>query len=253
MRNLIAGFLICCLLVSCVEVTQSPPPESNPEPSTQTQQQGVRYFRSAADGESRYRSLSRAMEPRIERTCRQYHANKRASFCDFQFKLNRDTRQAPNAFQSLDNQGRPVITFNINLLRSMANNDEIAFVIGHEAGHQIASHLIQARGNIQAGAAAGSILAGIIGADPQIGADLGGFIGSRAYSKEFELEADTIGTHIAYSAGYSPIKGIGYFQRTQTGSSAVLATHPPSNDRIRRVQNEYNRILQSGGTAPLRW
>jgi len=141
----------------------------------------------------------------------------------------------------------------VNLLRSMANNDEIAFVIGHEAGHQIATHLVQAQQNVAAGAIAGAILAGVLGGDVQQGADLGGYIGRRAYSKEFELEADSIGTHIAYRAGFSPLKGIGYFQRVQTGSNSLLATHPPSQDRINNVRSTYNTIVQSGGTAPIKW
>jgi len=251
MRNAFIAMFCALFLVSCVEVTSAPPSDERPTETTETTQ--IRYFRSADDGISRYRSLSRAMEPRIESICRQFHTNRGRNFCDFQFKVITDTRQPPNAFQSLDKSGRPVITFTVNLLRSMANNDEIAFVIGHEAGHQIATHILQAQQNTAAGTLAGAILAGVIGADPQTGADLGGFIGRRAYSKEFELEADTIGTHITYRQGYSPIKGIGYFQRVQTGSNAVLATHPPSNDRINRVRSEYNRIVQSGGTAPIRW
>ncbi|MEM9715787.1 MAG: M48 family metalloprotease [Pseudomonadota bacterium] len=256
MRNAILILVSAVFLAGCVEVTNAPQP-SNDRPTENTQpppnQTGVRYFRSASDGVARYRSLSRQMEPRIEQICRSFHADQNRNFCDYQFKLISDTKQPPNAFLSLDNQRRPVITFTVNLLRSMANNDEIAFVIGHEAGHQIAEHIYKARDSTVAGSLAGAILAGVIGADPQSGADLGAFVGRRAYSKEWEFEADTIGAHIAYRAGYSPIAGIGYFRRNETGSNAFLATHPPSRERIRVVENTYNRIIQSGGNAPIRW
>ncbi|MEM0977813.1 MAG: M48 family metalloprotease [Pseudomonadota bacterium] len=247
MRSYFLGLLVCVFVAGCVEVTQAPPPE---KASTNSQ---TRIFRSADDGLARYRSMSRKMEPQIERICRSFHPDQSRKFCDYQFKEITDIRQPANAFLSLDNQGRPVITFTVNLLRSMANDDEIAFVIGHEAGHQIAAHIYKARESTAAGSLAGAVMAGILGANTQTGADLGAFVGRRAYSKEWEFEADTIGAHIAYRAGYSPIKGIGYFRRNETGSSAFLATHPPSRERIRVVEKTYNKIIQSGGTAPIRW
>ncbi|MEO0341971.1 MAG: M48 family metalloprotease [Pseudomonadota bacterium] len=255
MRNAVFAIFSAAILAGCVEVTQSPQPSNDgstnttqsPSPAEQS------FFRSADNGIARYRALSQAMEPQIERICQSFHADQNQNFCDYQFNVDTDTRQPPNAFLSLDRRGRPQITFTVNLLRSMANDDEIAFVIGHEAGHQIAEHIYKARDSTVAGGLLGEALANVIGVSPSAGADLGSFVGRRVYSKDWEFEADTIGAHIAYRTGFSPVRGLGYFRRNETGSSAFLATHPPSRERIQVVERTYNKIIQSGGSAPITW
>jgi predicted Zn-dependent protease len=177
------------------------------------------------------------------------------AFCDFTFQILNDPKQPPNAYQSIGKNGSPVITFNINMLRTVKNDHEIAFIMGHEAGHQIAQHINQKVGNANAGALIGGILMASIGADPQAGMDLGGMIGGQAYSKKFELQADRIGAHLASRAGYDPLIGAESFRRTQ-GSNSLLSTHPPSYDRIQTVENTtaaINAARARGEVAPITW
>lgn len=229
-------------------------------PSTGTQPAPVQYEeptvqRSAAQGIANYRRVSARVEPVAEQACRSVHPNVDPRFCDFNLKVLNDPRQAPNAFQSIGKDGRPVLTFNINMLRSIKNDHEIAFILGHEAGHQIAKHIAQKVENQTAGALLGGILMASLGADPQTGVDLGGMIGGRAYSKKFELQADRIGAHIAARAGYDPRIGAASFNRTQ-GSNSLLSTHPPSADRIQTVEQTTATIRAAraqGLTAPVRW
>lgn len=202
-----------------------------------------------------YRRVAARVEPVAERACRSLYPQVRVAFCDFTFEVLDDPRQPPNAYQSIGPDGRPVITFNINMLRTVKNDHEIAFIMGHEAGHQIAQHINQKVENSTAGALIGGLLIGVLGGDPQTGIDLGGAIGGQAYSKKFELQADRIGTHIAARAGYDPLIGAESFRRTQ-GSNSLLSTHPPSYDRIRTVEQTNATILAAraqGQVAPIVW
>ena len=170
------------------------------------------------------------MEPLSEQICRSIHTNKPRAFCDFQLKVINDPRQPPNAFQTLGKDGRPVIAFNINMLRAFNNDDELAFVFAHEAGHQIAQHIEKSQANALAGAVLGGLIVAVAGGDASVGTDIGGSIGGRSYSKKFELQADTIAAHITDRSGYNAKRGAKIYERTR-GSSAFLATHPPSGER----------------------
>lgn len=233
-------------LAACVETTQPTTPAKKPKPAV---------TRSAQSGLAVFNRVSRRVEPIAERSCRSLHKTANAKFCDFVINVHNDPNQPANAFQSIGRDGRPNITFNINMIRSIQNDHEIAFILGHETGHQIARHLNKTRGNQAAGAILGGILAAALGGNVQSGADLGGLVGARSYSKGYELEADRIGTHIAYRAGYNPVIGAKSFNRTK-GSNAFLSTHPPSQERINTVNTTAAQIKAAkakGQTAPITW
>lgn len=228
---------------------------TGPAPVSRTPYEEPVVQRSASQASANYRRVTARVEPVAERACRSLYPQIRIEFCDFTFQVLNDPKQPPNAFQSIGRDGRPVITFNINMLRTVKNDHEIAFIMGHEAGHQIAQHISQKVGNSTTGALLGGLLMVAIGADPQTGVDLGGAIGGQAYSKKFELQADRIGTHLASRAGYNPLIGAESFRRTQ-GSNSLLSTHPPSYDRIQTVEQTNATILAArarGQVAPIVW
>ncbi|KAB7613804.1 M48 family metalloprotease [Amylibacter sp. SFDW26] len=241
MNSKILTLALFPFVVGCVETTAPPPQQKKPAPTTAPAKPQVTKLRSASSGLAAYKRVSRRVEPVAERSCREMHPKAPQKFCDFQLKVLNNPKQPPNAFQSIGKDGRPVITFNINMLRSIQNDHEVAFIMGHEAGHQMATHLIKQRQNATAGALIGGILAGALGASVNTGTDLGGFVGARSYSKNFELQADRIGAYIADRAGYNPVIGARSFNRTR-GSSAFLATHPPSQDRINTVNQTAAKI-----------
>ena len=57
---------------------------------------------------------------------------------------------------------------------------------------------------------------------------LGAQVGARSYSKDFELEADALGTVITHRAGFSPLKGAAFFTRIPDPGDRFLGTHPPN-------------------------
>ncbi len=193
-----------------------------------------------------YARVARRIEPIAEQVCRQ--KNPRASRISCDFLITVDTRQAqqPNAYQTLNDQGRPIILFNLPMLRTIRNDDEMAFIMGHEAGHQIRRHIAEAQRNAGLGAVIfGTLTAALGGSDIAVteAQRLGGAVGARAYSQDHELEADTVGTYIAYLAGYDPLVGAQSFARFG-GSDSILSTHPPGARRLATVQRTVAQINQ---------
>lgn len=182
------------------------------------------------------------VEPVAERICRQQTTG---ANCDFRIVIDDRPNQPPNAFQTLDRSGRPVIGFTLALIDSTNNRDELAFVLGHEAAHHIAGHLARQRSAANLGAAVFGRLASSQGAGSQgvrAAQQLGSQVGARTFSRDFELEADALGTRITAAAGYNPLRGAEFFARIPDPGNRFLGTHPPNAQRVATVQREVQAI-----------
>lgn len=181
-------------------------------------------------------SVVTRMEPVIERECR---ARAAASNCDFRITVDDRPRQPPNAYQTLDPNGRPIIAFTLPLIAEARNVDELAFVMGHEAAHHISAHIPRQQQTALAGALVLGVLTAASGGDAaavQSAQDIGGTLGARRYAKDFELEADALGTVLAWDAGYDPERGADFFARIPDPGNQFLGTHPPNARRIETVR-----------------
>ncbi len=96
------------------------------------------------------------VEPMTEALCQ---SRTRGVNCDFRIVIDDRPGQGPNAFQTLDETGRPILGFNLALIADARNADEIAFVLGHEAAHHILGHIPQTQQTAMAGAMMAGILA----------------------------------------------------------------------------------------------
>ncbi len=190
----------------------------------------------ASTAARRFINVVEAMEPVAEAECR---ARTPDQNCDFNIVVDDREGTSPNAFQTVDTAGRPILAFNIPLIASVRNADELAFVVGHEAAHHIARHLDRQRINASTGAL---VLAGLTalaggGSDAvQSAQELGATVGARTYSKDFELEADELGTIITHKAGFDPVKGAAFFTRIPDPGNRFLGTHPPNASRVEIVR-----------------
>ena len=177
------------------------------------------------------------IEPVAEQMCRQRNPNQN---CDFQIVVDDRPNQPVNAYQTLDRNGRPIIAFTVPLIADARNRDEIAFVMAHEAAHHIEGHIARQQTNAVVGAVLIGGLAGVFGATDQSTIDaatrIGANVGARSYSKDFELEADALGTRIAAAAGFDPLNGAQFFFRIPDPGDRFLGTHPANADRLRTVQ-----------------
>lgn len=182
------------------------------------------------------------MEPVVERECR---ARRAVTNCDFAIVVDDRLDQPANAYQTLDRAGRPVIAFTIPLIAEARNTDELAFILGHEASHHILEHIPRQKQTALTGAIILGGLTAMTGGDAQAvraAQDIGATVGGRTYSKDFELEADQLGTELALGAGYDPVRGAAFFARIPDPGNSFLGSHPPNAQRIDTVRRTVARL-----------
>ncbi|MEM7320478.1 MAG: M48 family metalloprotease, partial [Pseudomonadota bacterium] len=169
--------------------------------------------------------------------------------CNFRIQVDPNPNAPVNAFQSRDDDGRPVITFTSSLILTVRNTDELAFVMGHEAAHHILGHIDRQAVNAATGAAIFGELAsitGVTGQAAETAKELGAVVGARSYSKEFELEADELGTVITLQGGYNPVVGAKFFTLLPDPGNRFLGTHPPNTERVETVRRTAARYGVTG-------
>ncbi|CUJ91158.1 M48 family metalloprotease [Shimia thalassica] len=211
------------------------PTDTAPKPAPTTTKSTVSRL-SVDQATKRLGPIKRRMEPIAESECR---ARTSGANCDFRISVDQRRDVPANAYQSVDSNGRPQITFTAALISDVQNDHELAFVMGHEAAHHIAGHLNRQQADAAAGALIVGVLAGLAGANAatlDAAMDAGALVGSRAYSKNYELEADRLGTVITKKSGYDPVRGAQYFTRIPDPGNVFLGTHPPNNQRIQTVR-----------------
>lgn len=225
-------------LTACVQPVPYPTPAPMPLPAPATDS-GVVPVKTAAEN---FVAVVGRVEPVAEDYCRRLA---RVSDCDFRIVIDDRPGQPPNAFQTVDAQGRPILAFTVALLKDARNRDELAFVMGHEAAHHIAGHLPQQQNSAMTGALLAGILAAASGAGDQgisAAQELGASVGARSYSKEFELEADALGTEIALMSGYDPLRGMAFFDRLPDPGDQFLGSHPANGQRKQVVAATVARL-----------
>lgn len=229
----LAALMMAASLAACVQPMRYPAPVPLPDLlSVETANDAPLSPRAAA---LNFLTVVARVEPVAEAYCRSAGS---AENCDFQIVIDDRPGQPANAFQTLDRSGRPIIAFSLALIADARNADEIAFVLGHESAHHIAGHIPRQ----QQTAVAGAVLAGIMAAANGAGRaeveqaqQLGAGLATRSYSKDFELQADAIGTEIAFHAGFDPLRGAGFFDRLPDPGDAFLGSHPANAQRKAQV------------------
>lgn len=221
------------LLSACATVPTVPPPGPGTAPAPSQSEIQQRADRAARQ----FVRVVKTVEPVAEQVCRE---RTRDVTCDFQIVVDDRLGQPPNAFHTLGRNGEPLIAFNLALILAVENEDELAFIMGHEAAHHIAGHIERAKRGATLGAQIfGGAAATISGGDAdaiRAGQEFGAALGIRTFSKEFELEADALGTIITQRAGYDPIRGAQFFNRLPDPGNRFLGTHPPNAARIETVR-----------------
>jgi len=215
-------------LAACAAPVAAPPsiaPLPFP-PGPGTPQAAARNFVSVVD----------QVAPVAEQVCRE---RTRGVPCDFRIAVDDRMDESPNAFQTLDDNGNPILVFNLALIAGVQNPDELAFVVGHEAAHHILGHIAQQQQSAMTGALVAGAMASLGGADEvavRQAQDFGAMVGSRSFSQDFELEADALGTEIAFRAGFDPLLGAQFFARLPDPGNRFLGSHPPNARRMATVQ-----------------
>jgi predicted Zn-dependent protease len=225
---------VVLLLGGCIAPLPGPAPVAPPPVVT-----GPQPARVAAEN---FISVVSQVEPVAESYCRSQGI---ARNCDFRIVVDDRPGQPPNAFQTLDKFGRPVIGFTLALIADARNADELAFVLGHEAAHHISGHIPKRQDQALSGALMAGVLAqasGLSAEDVRAAQNIGAEVAARSYSREFELEADALGAEIALRAGYDPVRGSGFFDRLPDPGDRFLGSHPPNGERKALVAQTVRRL-----------
>ena len=184
----------------------------------------------------RFTAAVRRMRPILAESCKNSNLDLN---CEFIIVINPDPKSPPNAFQTVNEAGQPILGFTMALLNDMHNADEIAFVIGHEGAHHILGHLDQQRQSANGGATLFAVLAAALGGSARsvdAATNIGAAVGGRNYSKKYELEADRLGAQMTVKAGFNPVLGADYFMRIPDPGNKFFGTHPRNLDRIAGVR-----------------
>ena len=160
------------------------------------------------------------------------------------------------------------------IIKRCENEDELAFVIGHEIGHAASNHVIKGvvtgvvadTGASVAKVAAKNALgkAGIAGKLSKIsaytgvdltktassGIDMTKTAGTKKVGRIQENNADELGVDFLVKAGYNPLAGISIMNKIGENYKDFWADHPSTDKRIlnmyKYVQDKYPQYIKQG-------
>ncbi|MCM8796537.1 MAG: Maf and M48 domain-containing protein [Candidatus Omnitrophica bacterium] len=143
------------------------------------------------------------------------------------------------------------IYVNTGLIDKIANDSELACVLGHEVGHVVARHAIKKLQGMYGYSLLRLVIAYASGSG-EVGAtiDTAFMQLMLGYSREDELLADQLGTRYARLAGYDSSGMISFLKKLQETErrqplrpKSYFKTHPYVPDRIRIVKQELGQTM----------
>lgn len=232
-------------LAGCAVPVESPPVVQAPAPAPvrPLPAASAPYDATPSNAARTFVQVMRRMEPAVEQEC--VNRRTRPINCDFAFIVDDRPGLEPNAFQTVDKTGRPIVGFTLSLIAQTRSADEIAFVAGHEAAHHILNHLDRKSGAATTASVVLGTIASAYGGDGSAIAraqEIGASVGARYYSRDWELEADYLGSIIALNAGFDPINGSRLFERIPDPGNHVLGTHPSRAQRLAQVRRAVSDV-----------
>jgi predicted Zn-dependent protease len=148
--------------------------------------------------------------------------------------------EAPNAFVLPGGH----IGVTVGLLDLVDNDDQLAAVIGHEAGHVVAQHAAERYSQ----AMTSKLLLGVAGAAAGTSTEFGRGLSAYGdgatkylfllpFSRKHELEADRLGVDFMQRAGYRPSQAVTLWRKMAalggaSGQPEIASTHPSDTSRI---------------------
>ena len=163
--------------------------------------------------------------------------------CPFSFVLYTDPQVGDSINASTDGQ---TIYATPGLLRFIQSDTELAFVLSHEIAHAVLDHVQKISGNRILGTIVDIAITVATGVNTQ---GVFGNIAGLVYSKEFEKEADYLGTYIAAISGYDVSDAPNFWRKMAAeypGSTkdVFLTTHPSSPERYILIEKTVEEIKE---------
>ncbi|MFZ4399047.1 MAG: M48 family metallopeptidase [Bacteroidales bacterium] len=170
---------------------------------------------------------------------------------DFKWEFNLVTKNEVNAWCM---PGGKVVVYT-GLLPISIDAEGLAVVMGHEIAHAVAKHGSERMSQQLIFELGGMTLAAALEKKPEATKSIfmtafgvGSTLGTLAYSREHEYEADKLGLFFMAMAGYNPNKAIAFWERMSlNGSSSpfeLLSTHPSDANRIAEMKKNLVEAMQ---------
>ena len=137
-------------------------------------------------------------------------------------------------------------TLNVStgMLRFTETDLELQTVIAHELAHAIEDHIGKMQKNVVAGLLLGAVVDALAGASGVntygTATELGAVMGARAFSQDFEREADYVGLYLLANAGIGTEQTANFWRRMaveSAGSILYARSHPTSAERFLNLTN----------------
>jgi len=138
------------------------------------------------------------------------------------------------------------VGFYTGLIKLAESDDEIAVVMGHEIAHVTSRHGAERQSQaLLIGLGGVALGAGLRNDENReywmLAYGVGSTLGSLAYSRDHETEADVVGLRFAARAGYDPRAAASFWRKMATKETGgrppkLLSTHPPTADRIANLE-----------------
>jgi len=259
-RAIIAAAAVLALAACAAQVPPMQPEEDGP---ANVSEQGL-WLASRKAEQGAAMSGRRVDDRELEAYVREVNCRVSGSYCPeirvYTMKVpDFNASMAPNGFEQVWT----------GLLLRVENEAQLATVLGHEAAHYVQRHTLERfettrrTANLLLAAQMGLFFGGVggISAGP-VGistGDIGQIIASgylAAYSRDQEAEADDDGFEFMVDAGYAPgeaAKVWGHLMEEQRACDlptppALFASHPPSEERLKRLQTLAERSDEAGVT-----
>ncbi|MCR5260587.1 MAG: M48 family metallopeptidase [Candidatus Gastranaerophilales bacterium] len=148
-----------------------------------------------------------------------------------------NTENVVNAYTDIEY----AVTVYKGIIDYCSNEDELAFIIGHELGHADQNHVLKATGANYAGnmvieaatkAAANKGLSSLAQKTAQIGTQLVTTAAQNKYSRSQEFTADAFGIDFMTKAGYNPLYAISIMSKFGENYADFWVDHPSTDKRL---------------------
>lgn len=143
-----------------------------------------------------------------------------------------------NAFAA---PGGPIFV-TTKLMKTVSNDAELAYVLGHETAHIDRRHIVKQVDKQQKLGVGAAILGAIFGRRVGAIGNIYGSLQNLKYSRADENEADTVGVRMMAQLGYDPRAAVTMLGKLGGGSGVeILASHPDPKARQSSVQKLIDR------------
>lgn len=141
------------------------------------------------------------------------------------------------------------------ILPLMANDDEMAVVMGHEIAHAVLKHGNERMSEQLLIAYGGAALSTLLSSKPEetqqlfnMAFGLGSTLGTLAFSRRQESESDEAGLYYMAFAKYDPNAAVSFWEKMQaqggSGTPEFLSTHPSGDTRINDIKADLPKAME---------